>query len=183
MSKLRINAEGRIKLFFSLSLFVYSIYISVTTEHHLIFLPMLASTFGDTSIMASRGCLGPAYHDKDLFKLGIVSFALAHILYMLDMPTKADTVIQLITIILIFIVAGTSRLNKTIPSAFYALVLILAFINAILFNWLTAVGYALFIISDGILAIFEEKNPKWQIPIWVFYVSAQICILSSFLLV
>ena len=183
MSKLRINAEGRIKLFFSLSLFIYSIFISVITEYHLIFLPMLGSTFGDSFIMASRGCLGKAYHDKDLFKLGIVSFALAHILYMINMPTETGNILPLITLLLVFVVAGTSRLNKTIPSAVYAIVLILAFINAIFFNWLAAIGYALFIISDGILAIFEEKNPKWQIPIWVFYVSGQACILSSFLLV
>ena len=181
MSKLRINAEGIVKLIFSIGLFIFSIIVSIRGENKLIFLPMLFSMIGDISIMSSRGCI--TGKRENTFNYGIVAFAFAHILYIENMQTDIQLLVELASFILFIFVFYTSfTYNKIIPSIFYAFILLLNLMNAIYYDKQIMWGLILFIVSDTILAIWEDKNPLWQVPIWVFYVLGQFRIISRFLL-
>ena len=181
MSKLRINAEGIVKLIFSTGLFIFSIIVSIRGENKLIFLPMLFSMIGDINIMSSRGCI--TGEKQNTFNYGIVAFAFAHLLYIENMPTDIQLLVELAGFILFIFVVYTSAIyKKTIPSIFYAVILLLNLINAMCYDKQIMWGIILFIVSDTILAIWEDKNPLWQIPIWVFYVLGQFRIISRFLL-
>lgn len=179
---IRINKEGKIKLFLTISLLIYSAIVTGITEIYIVMLPMLASTIGDISIMSSRGCC--TGKKEKSFEYGIIAFGAAHLLYIAMMPTKISLKLLLIAVPL-YAIAAWFAINKkrTLASVFYALIIILNFINSILFHPLAMVGMIFFIISDILLAIFEDKNPKWQIAIWVTYVIAQICIITTFLLI
>lgn len=137
--------------------------------------------------MSSRNALGTG-KDKTQFTKGVIFFAFAHFIYLLSMEvTKGWSVIvglQLILLVLICIIAyGTKLESNTLLNICYAICILLATINAWRFHWLAGIGYVLFIISDIILIIKEDKEPWWQIPIWLFYLLGQICIISSFLMV
>lgn len=180
--KVRLTKEGKIKLLLSSLLFVYSIIVSIIKIESYAFLPMLWSMMGDICIMSSRGCIygGEKTHT---FKAGIISFAFAHMTYIAIMQTKISLTFFFISALLfILIVITAMKCNKAVPSAIYAIILILNFVNSIFFNVIATVGLASFIISDATLAKYEEKEEKWQILIWVTYVFAQICILTSLLI-
>lgn len=179
MKKWRI--EGYVKFLLSALLVEYSAYVGMKTLSVAVFLAMFASYFGDIFIMASRGCL--TGRKEKTFNYGIVSFATAHLLYILTMNTSYSLLILLAGIMMfsvtLFMVINNDR---KYASVFYAVIIILNFINSIFYHPLAIIGMIFFIISDTILAINEEKSPLWQIPIWITYVTAQICIITSILL-
>ena len=180
--KVRLTNEGKIKLLLSVSLLLYASVISIINRNLYAFLPMLWSTIGDICIMSSRGCIF-GKEKTNTFKCGIISFAFAHMTYIAVMQTKISlTFFFIAALLFIFIVITAIKCNKVVPSAIYAIILILNFINSIFFDVLAVVGLASFIISDAILAKYEEENERWQILIWATYVFAQICILTSLLI-
>lgn len=185
MGKLRIkiNQEGKIKLFLTTVLLIYSAVATGKTEWvYVVILPMFASTIGDIAIMSSRGCC--TGKKEKSFEYGIIAFGAAHLLYIALMKTQYSTTILLIAFIIYAITAWLAANKKRTPaSVFYALVIILNFVNSIFFHPLALIGMVLFLISDIILAIFEDKSPWWQIPIWIFYVAGQICLITSVLLI
>lgn len=177
--KIRLTREGIIKLSLSLALLVCALIISIVNRNAYAALPMWWSTMGDICIMSSRGCIFNGKKTKT-FKAGIVCFAFAHITYIALMQTRISLICFFISFFLFFIVAITAmKYDKKVASAFYAIILILNFVNSTFFNTLAAVGLASFIVSDATLAKFEEDDPKWQILIWITYVFAQISILTS----
>jgi len=184
-----VKTEGWIKLTLTIALSVYSLIIANITNNVGIFIAMFFSTGGDISIMASRDALGTG-KDKNKFIKGVVFFAWAHFMYLLSMESiesKAWVVIigfqLLVVLIICFISYGMDLESDMILNVFYALCIFLATINAWIFSLLAGIGYLLFVTSDIILVIKEEKEPIWQIPIWAFYVAGQICIITSFLMV
>lgn len=180
--KIRLTNEGKIKLVLSLSLMVYASIISIINRNFNAILPMLWSMIGDICIMSSRGCIFGG-KKTNTFKFGIISFAVAHMTYIAVMQTKFSLTFFFISAFLfIFIMVTSLKCNKTVPSAIYAIILIMNFINSIFFDVLAVVGLASFIISDAVLAKYEEENERWQILIWATYVFAQICILTSLVL-
>lgn len=179
--KLRINGEGKIKLFLSIALFLYSIIVTIITSNIGAMFSMLFSMIGDISIMASRGAL--TGKKENTFDVGIVAFAFAHMCYICardngDIITMAVALPIFITVFAITLFQPLGKKWNYIP---YAVMIVLNVINAWQFNWLAGVGGILFIISDSILSIFEKKEPKYQIAIWITYVPAQILFLTSFL--
>ena len=185
MTKLRIsiNKEGKIKLILTTLLFACSAVVTVISQWvYLVILPMFASTIGDISIMTSRGCC--TGKKENTFEFGIIAFGAAHLLYIAMMQTQYSLKILLIAFIL-YAITVCLAINKkrTAASVFYAMIIILNFINSIFFHPLAMIGMILFIISDIILAIFEDKDPRAQIAIWFFYVTGQLCIITSFLLI
>lgn len=179
MKKLRI--EGYVKFLLTALLVEYSAYVGMRALSVTVFLAMFASYFGDIFIMASRGCI--TGRKEKTFNYGIISFAAAHLLYILTMTTSYSLLILLVGILMfsvtLFMVLNNDR---KYASVFYAVIIILNFINSIFYHPLAMIGMIFFIISDTILAIFEEKNPLWQIPIWITYVTAQVCIITSIFL-
>lgn len=183
----KINKEGLIKLFLSFSLLVYSIIVSVIAKNFIIAAAMLCSSIGDFCIMASRGVFSGKKR-KDSFSAGVIMFAIAHCIYISAMENKY-TDIFFIVAVLVMIVTSSAAQNidkgakaETVMMVSYAVCLLINMINAFIFSILSGVGVIFFMISDGILALKEKKEPKWQIPIWITYVLAQICIITSFLI-
>ena len=184
MKRLRINREGMVKEFLSLALVIFAIYVAITTKNLFAFFFFSFSNLGDTSIMASRGTFSGK--KKNTFTLGVVFFAMAHVFYILAMKTqysiilgKVDLILCIFVIILsIYPSARNDKLNF-IP---YAVCLIINVFNACMFSIIAGIGGFLFLASDGILSICEERNPKWQIAIWATYVPAQILLLTSILM-
>ena len=181
----RIAKEGKIKLILSFTLFVYSVIISIISKQ--LIMGMFLSMGGDVLIMKSRQLFGNEKDETD-FPLGVMLFAYAHMTYTLLMSTNSKIYIGAIIlegICVVMVMVMTSFIYKTKKYIIftYAICLVLAAINAWQFHYLAGIGYTLFIASDIILALFEDKNPKWQIAIWATYVPAQILILTSFLLV
>lgn len=180
MGKLRINREGTIKLRLSLLLLAFSVAIAIKKENIVLFLPMLASTIGDIAIMSSRGCC--TGKKENSFEYGIIAFATAHLYYICLMKTVISPYLIVIAFLLLAAIVFASE-NRNVASALYAVVIIMNAINSYFFHPLAFVGMILFIISDILLALFEDKSPWWQIPIWIFYVAGQICLLTSLFLV
>lgn len=178
---MKINREGKIKLFLSFALLGYSFLVSVITKNFLAFLAMFFSTSGDIYIMASRGVF--CEQKKNSFKLGVVAFAFAHIIYIMAMQNEHSIAFVTISMTALFMVICLTVLKDNnsnfIP---YAICIIVNAINAFLFSWIAVAGMVLFLTSDAILSICEKKSSKWQIAIWATYVPAQVLILTSILL-
>lgn len=181
--RLKINSEGKSKLLLTTLMLIYSAIVTGITEWvYLVVLPMFASTIGDIMIMASRGCC--TGKKQNSFEFGIIAFGAAHLLYIAMMNTQISLKLLLIGFLL-YAVTAVLAINKkrTAASVFYALIILLNFINSIFFHPLAMIGMIFFIVSDIILAIFEDKKTWWQIPIWIFYVVGQVCIITSFLII
>lgn len=179
--KLRINGEGKVKLILSLSLFVYSIIVTTITNNIGPMFAMLFSMIGDISIMASRGVL--TGKKENTFDVGIVAFAFAHMCYICarDNGDIISMAVALPIFITVFAITLFQPLGKKWNYIPYAIMILINVINAWQFNWVAGIGGILFIVSDSILSIFEEKDPKYQIAIWITYVPAQILFLTSFI--
>ena len=187
----RIQLEGIVKFTLSIMVLIFSVVTAVKTGNVLVALAMAASTAGDINIMNSRGCF-LTEKNKKYFSWGMISFAVAHFFYTLAMDNNNWTYLvgiefsaMLVVIIAIWVFSkkeGFDPLENKAIQFTYAACIVLAAIGAVLFNWLTAVGYALFIASDLILSKCEYKDAKWQIAIWATYIPAQICIITSFLI-
>lgn len=182
----RIKTEGIVKLALTFALSIFSLIVAIITRNIFILIGMVLSTGGDIQIMASRDALSTG-KNKTQFTKGVVFFAIAHLAYVLSMQETKwwSTIIgfEVIFCILVCIIAILTKMKGNILlNACYAICIIFAVINSWQFHWLAGIGYMFFVISDLILIIFEDKNPKWQIPIWITYVVAQICIISSFLM-
>lgn len=186
--KLKINLEGRLKLFFSLSLLVYATVVAYNVKNFLIATAMLSSTGGDIAIMASRGVFNDVRY-KNSFHMGVIMFAVAHCLYITSMDNDHSPEIGVVAVIsmlgvimLAWLATEKGGKSELLMMACYAIPLIANAINSWHFNRIAGIGGIFFIVSDAILGLFEKKNPKWQIAIWVTYVTAQICLISSFII-
>lgn len=181
MKKLRINNEGKIKLFLSLSLFAYSLYVTFATKNMGVWYAMLLSTFGDVAIMASRGAL--TGRKERTFNIGVIFFSFAHLAYVGAMFNNEITVIiAVISFIAVALTTWFQPRGKTWNFIPYTVALLNAAVNAWLFSWVAGVGMLLFLASDAILSICEERSPKWQVAIWATYVPAQVMILTAILI-
>lgn len=178
---MRINREGKIKLFFSSSLLLYSILVSIITKNFAPFLAMFFSSMGDIYIMASRGVF--CEEKRNSFKPGVVSFAFAHMVYVTGMKHEHSIVfvsIAMVALIMVIYLSVTKNNNSNFVP--YAICLITSAVNAWLFSWIAGIGMILFLASDAILSICENKSPKWQIAIWATYVPAQAFLLTAILI-
>ena len=184
MRKMQVHWEGKTKLTLSLLLLVFAGVVAGITGVILVATAMLASSIGDYSIMKSRGVFGDK-KDKKYFARGVIAFAVAHLLYIFAMQgTKwwgNIVVLDIICCLLTIIMAVKRDKFGDMMNVPYAACLILAAINGWQFHWLAGIGYVQFIISDLILAIGEDRDPKYQIPIWATYVPGQACIIASVL--
>ena len=185
-----ITTEGQVKMVLSILLLLNALITTIEVNNICIFLAMLFSSIGDYSIASSRGAIGPTEEkNKTDFNVGVAAFAVAHVLYTFAMGMKVPfegTFVLKLAIAIVFVAACTAFLlgildskNATIP---YALCLIATAFISFHFGIVTGIGYVLFVASDLILAIFEDKSPKWQYAIWGTYVPAQALIITSFLL-
>lgn len=188
----RIQLEGKVKFVLSIMVLTFAVVTAVITGNVLVALAMAASTAGDINIMNSRGCFLTEKNKKS-FGWGMISFAIAHLLYILAMEgIKGWSILVGLEILFCTLVPvmiwgfgkteGFDALENSVIQFTYAVCIILAAISALLFHWLALVGYILFIASDLILSKCEYKDAKWQIAIWATYIPAQICIISSFLI-
>lgn len=181
MKKLRLNSEGKMKLFLSLALFAYSVYVTFASKNMGAWYAMLLSTFGDIAIMASRGAL--TGKRERTFNIGVVFFSFAHLAYVGAMFNNEITVvIAVISFIAVALITWFQPRGKTWNFIPYAIALLNSAVNAWLFSWVAGVGMILFLASDLILSICEEKSPKWQIAIWATYVPAQVFMLTAILI-
>ncbi len=192
ITRQNITLEGKIKLFLTLSLLVYSVIISIYTKK-LILMPMLMSTAGDIFLMKRRGCFGKTDNPKIYFKKGVFCFSLAHILYAINMDTKISNVIYVLMLIILLVIIFSNydifdeKAKATsiyVCAGFYACILIMDVVNTFFFNKIAFIGGILFFISDGLIALFmllKKKGNFTQLAIWATYVPAQILMLSSFL--
>ena len=133
---IRINKEGIIKLFLTTALLIYSAVVTGITEGiYVVILPMFASTIGDIAIMSSRGCC--SNKKENSFEYGIIAFGAAHLLYIAMMSTKISLKLLFVAVPLYAIAAWFAINKKRTPaSVFYALIILLNFINSIIFNQL-----------------------------------------------
>lgn len=181
MTKLNVNREGKIKLFFSLAVLVGSVYVSISKQNILPFVAMFFASIGDTAIMASRGAL--TGKKEKTFDYGVVAFAASHAVYIYAMGKRpVFVVISIVLFIAVVILTKIKPENAKWHFIPYTLILFTSCANAWLFAIMAGIGMVLFLLSDLILSIFEEKNPKWQIPIWVTYIPAQILMQIALLL-
>lgn len=179
--KLRLNQEGKIKLLFSLALLIFSLGVAMVAKNKYIFLAMLCSSAGDILIMSSRGCITGKKENQ--FENGVIAFAMAHLAYMVAMPTELSDTCLYIAIwcfVLIIFLNFNAKIKQGIWICIpYAVCLALNAVNSWSFSTFAGIGGILFLVSDAILSVFEKKSPKWQLAIWVTYVPAQICLLTA----
>lgn len=185
--KLRINTEGKIKLFLSLSLFFYSIVVSLATNNYIICVAMCLSSIGDILLLANRGCL--TEKKKETFLYGIVAFSLSHLLYMCAMNVSFLSKVLIciafgLIVILSVFVMGKGE-SKITAFSIYGVILLLNVFNSLNFSLIAGIGMILFTISDLIIAVCKIRKNRTlvsQFLIWITYVLAQIYLLTSFLL-
>lgn len=183
MTNLKVNQEGKVKLFLSVSVLVYSVYVSIAVNSIFPFIAMFFSSIGDIAIMASRGAL--TGKKENSFDWGVIAFSAAHTVYVYAMREERTVflAIAISLFIAVLILTKIKPADKKWNYIPYTLLLFTSFANTWFFAILAGIGMVLFLSSDLILSICEEKSPKWQIPIWATYIPAQILILSSFMLV
>lgn len=178
----RQKTEKIIKLLLTFSLLIFSIIAAIISNNEIISIAMLCSSIGDILIMASRGIFGTK-KNKDQFIIGTLCFAIAHYGYLCALLQPQFFPLLIVEMCLVLGMITIACINKfktnKIINILYALCILISAVNAFNFHLVAGIGYVLFIISDIILIIKEDKERYWQIPIWIFYVAAQMCILTS----
>lgn len=181
----KVTTEGKIKLFFSLSLCIYAIVVS-DIKSQPIAVAMIFSFFGDFFLMKKRDC----FHNKEEtdFTLGVFTFMLAHLCYHLNMLTIAQVpviiIIAVVMIVYAALVVKFGVMKNIIIIGFYAIVLISSVVNTFFFNRVSFIGGIFFFISDSLIGLFmllKKDSKLTQVAIWGTYVPAQILLLTSFL--
>lgn len=110
-------------------------------------------------------------------------FAWAHFLYTCGTAiatVNTSPVMVIVSAVALFAVTVVVAYKEEKATIAYAIILIIAAVNGWTYSWVMGAGYIIFVISDAILAVFENKSPKWQVAIWGTYVPAQALILASF---
>ena len=186
----KITLEGKLKLSFTLLLFIYSIVVSFVSGTIAPAICMGLSTIGDIFMMKRRN----VFHNKNKgdFKFAVLSFGVSHLMYVEAMNTKFKDPIMTTMVIMILsymIVNYLTDINKECKKAFiipfYAVILILSAVNTYFFNTVAFIGGILFFISDTFIGIFGLKkvdNLGTNLAVWITYVPAQILMLTSFLI-
>ena len=167
---------------------VFAVYISGTEQ---ILLPVIFALF--------FGWIGDIFLIKienlKFFRLGLASFLLGHILYIVAMFHFVDSFNTLALIISIpvgialgFFVFKLIRPSREmiIPAIAYETVIILMVISAIQlaitrgspYGALVLAGGICFLVSDTILAFITFRGKPWygDFPVMLTYISAQLCI-------
>lgn len=184
---IKANTEGKVKLMLSITLLIYSFYIYIITGSFLPFIVMLFSTIGDIAIMSYRN----VFRKKKSMHLmyGVIAFCMAHITYILAMPTQINKLLlYAATIAFVFLVMllffNSERKVKNLVFFLYSLVIGANLINTFFFDNLAFIGMLLFTLSDLVLLIGEKLkiNGIWlQVIIWATYVPAEALLLTSLL--
>ena len=178
---LKINREGKTKLALSLLLVLYALCISIYNKTMEPIVIMLMSCFGDINIMASRGAL--TGKKEDTFEAGILFFSMAHFGYVSAMGRKpVCMIITMSAVVVIYSLINKRPSGDKLAYIPYTIALVTSAVNAWFYSYIAGIGMILFLISDLVLSIFEDKDPKWQIVIWATYVPAQILMLTALLL-
>ena len=186
--KMNMTTEGKVKMLLSVLLLVFALIVSGICKNIFIFFAMFFSSMGDFAIASSRGAIYREKKSKSDFYTGVSAFAFAHLVYVIsmlhfkiEMPVFIKIIIGILAVssFIAYFMGETNNEHCTIP---YAICLLSTCCVAFKFSIITGIGYILFLVSDLILALFEEKNQKWQYAIWGTYVPAQAVILTSFLL-
>ena len=181
MTKLKVNREGKIKLALSFAVVIYALYVSIADKSMDAIVTMLLSCAGDINIMASSGALTGIKENS--FNSGVMCFALAHFGYVSAMGKNPLCMgITMTACVLIYICINLRPSDDKLLYIPYAIAILTSAINAWLFSYIAGIGMVLFLISDIVLSIFEDKNPKWQIVIWATYIPAQVLMLTAVLL-
>ena len=180
--RIKINNEGKIKLLLTFSLLAYSICVSIKKSDIGALSFMLFATIADICIMASRGAV-TGRKEKEAFNLGIILFTVVHFICSYIMQT--EIIYNIICVAALYVVPIAVWLKPPLDKIAYipyGIALVSNTINAWHFSIIAGIGATLFVISDAVLAICEERSPKWQILIWATYVPAQILLLTAILL-
>ena len=180
----RATNEGKVKSFITLTMLLYSGIVAIKCNNIFVFFAMFMCTTGDFSIMQSRGAILPKR--KERFTLGIIAFSLGHCLFILAMPTKISEILNVIAVISFYVLLLLVLYPKTRTSKIqyipYAVCILANAVNAYLYSVEAAVGAGWFIVSDIMVALFEEKDPRWQVPIWITYTLAPTLLITAILL-
>lgn len=181
MTKLKVNREGKTKLSLSFSVVIYALIVTIITRNWEAILIMLLACAGDINIMASRGAL--TGKKENTFNSGVMCFALAHFGYVSAMGRNPLCMgITMTACVLIYMCINLRPSDDKLLYIPYGIAIITNAVNAWNFSYIAGIGMILFVISDIVLSIFEEKNPKWQIVIWATYIPAQVLMLTAILL-
>lgn len=187
MKKLRINIEGKIKLTLSLLLFFYASVVGIMINNVTIIFAMFFSVVGDILLLVNRGCFNE--EKKETFNYGILAFSMSHLVYMYAMITGIISNIFICITLWFIVILGIliRSKNKTRIAIFslYAIIILLNFLNSFNFSIIATIGMFIFILSDitvAISKILQKRTMVSQIFIWITYIFAQICVLTSFLL-
>ena len=185
MKKLRINTEGKIKLGLSLLLFFYAIVVGILINNIIIILAMFFSVIGDIFLLVNRGCFNE--EKKETFNFGILAFSMSHFIYMYAMMTGVLSnifiCITLCFIVILSILIRSKNKSRITIFSLYAFIILLNFFNSFNFSIIAAIGMFIFILSDitvAISKITKKRSMISQIFIWMTYIIAQICMLTSF---
>jgi len=157
---------------------------------------MLFSSVGDVIMMDFKPLT--RHIKKDIFTYGMLSFGIAHILYIilyllkaisLNVSVNIGTYIAIgITVFTILALLVTNSTKRILPASFLALgilyILILSsnlcIVSTLAFSvrgnsFLTLIGAFSFYLSDMIIAFNKAANKSGgEIPIWIFYVTGQV---------
>ena len=187
MKKLRTNREGKIKAGLSLLLLFYATIVGIIANNITIIFAMFFSVVGDILLLINRGCFNEK--KKETFTYGILAFSMSHLIYMYGMMTNMLSNILIFMawglIITLIILLAINCKSIIIIFSLYGIIILLNFINSFNFNIISAIGMFLFIISDITVAaskIRKKRTRTEQFIVWVTYIFAQTCLLTSFLL-
>jgi len=168
---------------------VFAVYITGTVQ---IFVPVILALF--------FGWLGDIFLIKienlTFFRLGLASFLLGHILYIVAMLKCTDSINTTALIISIpvgialgFFMFKLIRPSKEmiIPAIAYETVILIMVMSAIQLaiargsphGTLVLAGGICFLVSDAILAFITFRGKPWygDFPVMLTYISAQLCII------
>ena len=187
MKKIRINTEGKIKASLSLLLFFYACVVGVIVNNITIILAMYFSVVGDILLLVNRGCFNE--EKKETFNYGILAFSMSHLVYMYAMITGLLSNIFIgiafgLMIVLSILVRSKNK-SRIVIFSVYGIIIILNFLNSFNFSIIAAIGMFWFILYDITVAaskIRQKRTMTSQFIIWITYIFAQICVLTSFLL-
>jgi len=187
VKNLRINREGKIKICLSFLLLFYAITVGIACNNIIIIFAMLFSSVGDVLLLVNRGCFNEK--KKETFNYGIIAFSISHMLYIYAMTTsKLSNILIFIALGLIgtlIILVQINCKSKIIIFSLYGIIILLNFINSFNYSIIALVGMFWFVLSDIAVAVSKIRQKRTitsQFIIWITYIFAQICLLSSFLL-
>lgn len=196
---MQISKNQKVKLVLtsllsSLSIILFIISPSITK--FICIFAMIFSSIGDIMLMNLK--VITRHVKADIFLVGMLSFGVAHLLYILLYTRKAfelnckineGTIIAafaVLSVIILLIVLCIAKRSLPLPFVFVGILYILilstnlSVVSTIAFstggkNYLTLLGATAFFVSDLIIAFNKVNNRSgFQLPIWILYVTGQL---------